>query len=83
MGVGVGCFQAALVTARPVVPWVPGQTGQQESVLETDWGPVFGGKALGTEVWRFELLPGQALWLGTGRLTRQRCLFRLLEEDGK
>ena len=64
LGVGVGYAQAALGTAGPVVLWVPGQTGQQESVLETDWGPVFGGKALGTEVGRFELFPGQALWLG-------------------
>ena len=80
---GVGCFQAALGTARPVVPWVPGQTGQQESVLETDWGPVFGGEALGAEVGRLELFPGQAPWLGTGCLTRQRCLFSLMEEEGK
>ena len=64
-------------------PWVPCQSGQQESVLETDWGPVFGGEDLGAEVGRFELFSGQAPWLGTGRLTWQHCLFSLMEEEWK
>ena len=64
-------------------PWVLCQLGQQESVLETDWGPLFGGEDLGAEVGRFELFPGQAPWLGTGRLTWQHCLFSLMEEEWK
>ena len=85
LNLGLSCFLFYLffIYFFNFILRVPGQTGQQESVLETDWGPVFGGKALGTEVGRFELFPGQALWLGTGRLTRQRCLFWLMEEEGK